>query len=92
MSPICKILRFRPYIDKVKARRWVNLWADLDCRTLRRDPPEFFDLFVGKSDATDCPILPTMRGADPTESVPNSVDHDVKTGGDPVLFSASSDG
>src|SRR6266853_3492699 len=66
----------------------MNSWADLNCRTVRRDPPEFFDLLVGKSDATDGPILPTMKGADPAESVSNSVDHDVKTGGDPALGSA----
>src|SRR5260370_42445388 len=66
----------------------MNSWADLNCRTVRCDPPEFFDLLVGKSDATDGPILPTMKGADPAESVSNSRDHDGKTGGDPAFGSA----
>src|SRR5438128_3120415 len=66
----------------------MNLWADLDCRAVRRHPPKFFDLFVGKSDATDGPILPTMERAHPAKSISNPVDHDVKTGGDTSLCSA----
>ena len=60
----------------------MNLWTNLDYRAVRRDAPEFFDLLVGKRDAADRPILPTMEGADPTETVSNSVNHDVKAGGD----------
>src|SRR5439155_11840533 len=66
----------------------MDLWADLDCCTVRRHPPKFFDLFVGKSDATDGPILPPMECADPAKSISSPVDHDVKTGGDPSLCSA----
>ena len=70
------------HIDKLKPRpqgRWLgrrrslNLWANLDGRAIGRDPPEFFDLFVGKRDAARRPILPTMKRAHPTESVSNSV-------------------
>ena len=60
----------------------MNLWANLDGRAIRRHSEEFFDLFVGKRDATDSPICPTMKGTDPPESVSNSVNHDIETGRD----------
>src|SRR5213595_1887659 len=64
---------------------FLNLWANLDSRAVRRDPPEFFDFFVGKRDATRRPIPPAMKRAHPAESISNSVDHDVKTSGDTAL-------
>src|SRR4029077_8162514 len=57
-------------------------WTNLDCRAVRRNPPEFFDLFVGNCDAAGGPIVPAMKRANPAASVLNSVDHDVKTGRD----------
>jgi hypothetical protein len=66
----------------------MNLWANLDCRVVRHYPPELFDFFVGKCDATCRPIRPTMKGAYPAASIWNSVDHDVKTGGDTALCGA----
>jgi hypothetical protein len=56
-------------------RSWTNLYY----RAVRRNPPEFFDLFVGNCDATGGPIFPAMKRANPAASVLNSVDHDVKT-------------
>ncbi len=66
----------------------MNLWANLDGRAAWRDPPKLFDFFVGKSDATRRPILPTMKRANPAASILNSVDHDVKTSRDTALGSA----
>jgi len=60
----------------------MNLWANLDCRAVRRDSPEFFDFFIGKRDATRRPILPAMKCAHPAVSILNSVDHNVETGRD----------
>jgi hypothetical protein len=81
------ILPLGLYIDKPKARRSIDLWANLDCRAVRCDPPELFDFLVGKRDATGGPILPTMKCAHPAKSISNSVDHDVKTGRDTALGS-----
>ena len=63
----------------------LNLWANLDGRAVRRDPPEFFDFFVGKRDATRRPIPPAMKRAHPAESILNSVYHYIKTGRDTAL-------
>jgi hypothetical protein len=53
---------------------------NLDCRAVGRNVPEFLNLFIGECDATGSPILPTVKGANPTLSVLNSVYHDVRTG------------
>src|SRR6266566_2839124 len=66
----------------------MNLWANLDGRAVWCNPPELFDFFVRKRDATRRPILPTMKCAHPAESISDSVDHNVKTGQDPALCSA----
>src|SRR4030095_273017 len=66
----------------------MNLRANLDRRAVRRDAPELFDFLIGKRDATRRPILPTMKGANPAESILNSVDHDVETGGNTALCGA----
>ena len=66
----------------------MNLWANLDGRPVQCNPPELFDFFVGKRNATRRPILPTMKRANPAASIWNSVDHDVKTGGDAALRGA----
>src|SRR5215208_1840919 len=58
------------------------LWMDFDCRAVRRNPPEFFDLLVGNCYATGGPIGPAMKGANPAASILNSVNHDVKTSRD----------
>jgi hypothetical protein len=57
-----------------------NLRANLDGRPIRRDAIEFFDLFVGQRDAARGPIVHAVKCADPTESILNSVDHDVESG------------
>src|SRR5439155_17727805 len=56
------------------------LWTNLDCRAVGRNVPEFLNLFIGECDATGSPILPTVKDANPTLSVLNSVYHDVRTG------------
>src|SRR6266516_3047681 len=66
----------------------MNLWTNLNSGAVRRNPPEFFDFFVGKCDATRRPILPTMKRANPAASILNSVDHDVKTSRDTALRGA----
>ena len=65
--------------------RWHRLggsWTDFDCRVVRCYSREFLDLFVGNCDTTGSPIIPAMKGANPTASVLNSVNHDVKTSRD----------
>lgn len=60
------------------------LRANLDRCAVRRNPPEFLNLFVGACDETRSPILPTVKRANPTESVSNSMYHDVRTRRDPA--------
>ena len=56
------------------------LVTNLDCRSVRCNPPKFLDLFVGNCDATGGPIFPAMKRADPAASILISVNHDVRAG------------
>src|SRR5882724_8385851 len=60
-------------------RAFRPLRPNLNRRSVGRDTPEFLDFLVGDRDATQSPIFPTMKCANPPASVLNSVNHNVRT-------------
>src|SRR5207244_2313654 len=57
-------------------------------RSVRRDTPKLFDFLVGQRDAAGSPIVPAVKGADPAETILDSVNHDVESGRQAALSSS----
>jgi hypothetical protein len=57
-----------------------NLGIDFDGCTVRYSSPDFLHLTVGHGDATFRPIDPPLQLTNPTQSIPDSMNHDVASG------------
>src|SRR5262249_24327382 len=68
------------YSQECEAEDSTKLRANFDFRSVRRDPPKLFDLFVGERDATGGPIIQSVKRSDPTAPISNSMNHDVESG------------
>jgi len=54
----------------------LRLRPDLDRRSHRNQIPYLIDLFVSDRDATQCPVVESMRSTQPLHAIRESVDHD----------------
>jgi hypothetical protein len=53
--------------------------SEINSRAIWDDPVQFFNLRIGNSNTTNRPIHEMVRSADPTETVVNSVNHNLTT-------------